>query len=447
MCAKTAVSDMNHEGITGGTVAFHTLGCKLNFAETSTIGQALGERGFRRVTDAERPDVVVVNTCSVTEEADKKCRQLIRRIARENPDALIVVTGCYAQLKGNEVAQMEGVGIVVGAERKMRITEMVEQWMEERRQRIEVTPYRDISSFGASCSRGDRTRYFLKVQDGCDYWCSYCTIPAARGRSRSGSVSSIVEQARKVAAEGGKEIIITGVNIGDYGRGTDSRLIDLIGELDRVDGIERYRISSIEPNLLSDEIIEMVARSRHFMPHFHIPLQCGSDEVLHLMRRRYDTDLFARRIAHIKRVMPDAFIGVDLIVGMRGETDEFFEQSYRFCASLPIAKLHVFPYSERPGTAALSIEPAVEPREKARRVGKMMQLSDAKLREFATRFIRSTRPVLWEQPREGQPMHGFTDNYLRCVAPYQPELINTITPARLVALTGDDSTVSAIPTI
>lgn len=439
---------MSQQGIVNLSVAYHTLGCKLNFAETSTIARVLGERGFRVASAADSPDVVVVNTCSVTDLADKKGRQLLRRLHRENPDALIVAIGCYAQLKPAEVAAIEGVDIVVGAEHKMQLADYIDSHLADRRQQlVEVTPYRDIRTFGPSCARGDRTRYFLKVQDGCDYWCSYCTIPAARGRSRSGSITDLVKQAEAVAAEGGKEIIITGVNIGEYGHDAGTNLLRLITELDRVEGIERFRISSIEPNLLSDDIIEMVAASRRFMPHFHIPLQCGSDEVLRLMRRRYDTALFAQRVAHIKRVMPDAFIGVDVIVGMRGETSELFEQSLRFCAELPISKLHVFPYSERPGTAALAIEPAVEQREKTRRSHLMLKLSDDKLRSFTARYLGTARPVLWEQPAEGQPMHGFTDNYLRCVAPCRPELINTITPARLQAVADEEHTVTAAPEV
>lgn len=427
----------------GGTVEFHTLGCKLNFAETSTIGKILADKGFRRATAGETPDIVVVNTCSVTELADKKCRQTIRHLINKYPEALMIVTGCYAQLKGNEIAAIPGVGIVLGSEQKLEIAQYLDQWLENRQPNVVITPSKDIRRFSPSCSRGDRTRYFLKVQDGCDYYCSYCTIPIARGRSRSGSISSLVEQARDVAADGGKEIILTGVNIGDFGKGTDETFFDLIKALDEVDGIERYRISSIEPNLLTDEIIEWVAASKRFMPHFHIPLQCGSDAVLKVMRRHYDTALFASKVKKIKEVMPHAFIGVDLIVGMRGETDECFTESYNFCASLDISKLHVFPYSERPGTRALEIEYVVTPKEKSVRTHKMLKLSDEKQKQFTQRFIDTERRVLFEQPREGMPMHGFTDNYIKIESPYREEWINRIGTIKLNNMT-EDMSVNAI---
>lgn len=408
------------------TVEYHTLGCKLNFAETSTIGQILAERGFRRAATGEKPNIVVVNTCSVTELADKKCRQIIRKLIHQYPDALMVVTGCYAQLKSDEIAHIPGVGIVLGSEQKLEIATFIDKWLENHEPEVVVTPSKDISIFSPSCSRGDRTRYFLKVQDGCDYYCSYCTIPKARGRSRSGKIADLVEQARQVAREGGKEIILTGVNTGDFGKGTDETFFDLVKALDEVEGIERYRISSIEPNLLHDEIIEFVANSKRFMPHFHIPLQCGSDEVLKIMRRHYDTALFASKVAKIREVLPDAYIGVDLIVGMRGETDEYFEDSYNFCKSLDITKLHVFPYSERPGTLALRIDEVVDPKVKNIRTHRMLKLSDEKLKNFVNRFIGKERKVLFEQPKEGHPMHGFTDNYIRIETPYQHELINNI---------------------
>ena len=309
------------------TALFHTFGCKLNFSETSSVARMFSEKGIRRVQSGETPDIVVVNTCSVTDVADKKCRQAINRFARLYPEAVIVVTGCYAQLKSDEIAAIHGVDIVAGTDRKLELLDYLDRWLENRRTESYITPLTDIRKFDPSCSRGDRTRYFLKVQDGCDYWCSYCTIPKARGRSRSGTIESIVDQARQVAEEGGREIVLTGVNIGDFGKGRDDTFFDLIKALDNVDGIERYRISSIEPNLLTDEMIEWVASSRRFMPHFHIPLQAGSDEVLRLMRRHYDTALFRHRVERIREVMPHAFIGVDLIVGARGETDELFELS------------------------------------------------------------------------------------------------------------------------
>ena len=419
---------------------FHTLGCKLNFAETSTIARIFAERGIRRAQPGEVPDICVVNTCSVTELADKKCRQTIRRLANRYPDAVIVVTGCYAQLKKDEVAAIEGVDIVLGSEQKMEISAYLDRWLATRKPQVEVTPAKDIRAFSPSCSRGDRTRYFLKVQDGCDYFCSYCTIPFARGRSRSGSIESLVAQAREVAAEGGKEIVITGVNIGDFGKNTGESFIDLVRALDAVEGIERYRISSIEPDLLTDEIIDFCARSRAFMPHFHIPLQCGSDTVLRLMRRHYDSALFAHKVEMIKRLIPDAFIGVDLMVGTRGETEELFEESMRFVDGLDITRLHVFPYSERPGTLALrTIDHVVDQHTKSVRAGVMIALSDRKLRAFMQRYAGTVRPVLFEQPQPGMPMHGFTDNYIRVEVSNAPEaLVNTVANVRLLSISPDD---------
>ena len=410
----------------GGTVEYHTLGCKLNFAETSTIGQILSDRGFSRAQSGDVPDIVVVNTCSVTELADKKCRQTIRRLVKKYPDALMIVTGCYAQLKGDEIAGIPGVDIVLGSEQKLEIARYLDEWLEHREPKVAITPSKDIRLFSHSCSRGDRTRYFLKVQDGCDYYCSYCTIPIARGRSRCDSVESLVADARRVADEGGKEIIITGVNIGDYGKHIGASFFDLVSALDQVEGIERYRISSIEPDLLSDEVISLVAESKRFMPHFHIPLQCGSDEVVRIMRRHYDTALFASKIEQIRKVIPDAFIGVDLIVGMRGETEKLFEESYEFCRSLDISRLHVFPYSERPGTLALRIDHVVDPREKSLRAHRMLRLSDEMLARFTARFVGTERKVLFEQPRKGYPMHGFTDNYLKVEVPCDASRVNTI---------------------
>ena len=419
---------------------FHTLGCKLNFAETSTIARIFAERGIRRAQPGEVPDICVVNTCSVTELADKKCRQTIRRLAHRYPDAVIVVTGCYAQLKKDEVAAIDGVDIVLGSEQKMEISAYLDRWLATRKPQVEVTPAKDIRAFSPSCSRGDRTRYFLKVQDGCDYFCSYCTIPFARGRSRSGSIESLVAQAREVVAEGGKEIVITGVNIGDFGKNTGESFIDLVRALDAVEGIERYRISSIEPDLLTDESIDFCARSRTFMPHFHIPLQCGSDTVLRLMRRHYDSALFAHKVEMIKRLIPDAFIGVDLMVGTRGETEELFEESRRFVDGLDITRLHVFPYSERPGTLALrTIDHVVDQHTKSVRAGKMIALSDRKLRAFMQQYAGTVRPVLFEQPQPGMPMHGFTDNYIRVEVSDAPEaLVNTVANVRLLSISPDD---------
>jgi threonylcarbamoyladenosine tRNA methylthiotransferase MtaB len=397
----------------------------------------------RRVTGDEVPDIIVINSCSVTEVADKKCRQTIRSFNRRYPDAAIVVTGCYAQLKSEEIAKLHGVAIVAGSDKKLEIVEFVKQWRQDRTKRTIVTASKDITTFMPSCSRGERTRFFLKVQDGCDYWCSYCTIPKARGRSRSGSIADIVEQARQAALQGGREIVITGVNIGDFGKGRDDNFFDLIKALDEVPGIERYRISSIEPNLLTDEIIEWCATSKHFMPHFHIPLQSGSDTVLKLMRRHYDTALFRRKIEKVRQVMPDAFIGVDLIVGARGETEECFEESRRFIESLDISRLHVFVYSERPGTRALEIEHAVDPAEKNRRAHVMLEISDQKLRQFTERFIGTERPALLEHPRAGHPMSGFTDNYLKIEIDAPQELDNHIVNVRLDSISDDNEHVKA----
>ena len=426
------------------TVQFHTLGCKLNFSESATMERLLAEHGIRRAAKGEEPDICVVNTCSVTELADKKCRQAIRKLVSSHPGALVIVTGCYAQLKSGDVAGIDGVDIVMGNDKKNEIIDHIERWKRERSLQVDVNGFKELLTFSPSCSRGDRTRYFLKVQDGCDYFCTYCTIPFARGRSRSGTISSLVGQAREAAAEGGKEIVITGVNIGDFGKNTGERFIDLVKALDAVDGIERYRISSIEPDLLDDEIIDFVAGSRRFMPHFHIPLQSGSDEVLKLMHRHYDTALYARKIDKIRTVIPDAFVGVDLIVGARGETGELFEQSYRFVESLDVSRLHVFPYSERPGTVALRIEHVVDKHEKDERVARMLRLSDDKLRRFTSRFIGTRRPVLMEHSvKDGKTMHGFTDNYLRVEVPCDDSLANKIVDVRLESIGDDVETVKA----
>ena len=415
--------------------AFHTLGCKLNFSETSTIGKMLAERGVARAAEGERPDLIVVNTCSVTEMADKKGRQLLRRLAREWPEATIVATGCYAQLKPTEVAAIEGVDMVLGSNEKLLITQFLDRWLAERQQIVEVTPFTEIREFRPSCERGDRTRYFLKVQDGCDYFCTYCTIPYARGRSRSGKIADIVAIAEEAAAEGAKEIVITGVNIGDFGRDTGEKLLDLLKALEGAEGVERYRISSIEPNLLTEEIIRWISGESHkFMPHFHIPLQSGSDAVLRLMNRRYDTTLFASRIEMIRRLIPDAFIGVDVIAGARGETEEEWERSYEFIRSLPVTRLHVFPYSERPGTKALSIGYNVDPHERHLRAAKLAALSDEKHAAFINSHIGEEASVLWEHPgHQDAPMHGFTENYIRIEAPFDPEAINRVTEVKITA--------------
>lgn len=419
------------------TAVYYTLGCKLNFSETSTIGKILREAGVRTARKGERADICVVNTCSVTEMADKKCRQAIHRLVKQHPGAFVVVTGCYAQLKPGDVAKIEGVDVVLGAEQKKDLLQYLGDLQKHEAGEAYTTAAKDIRSFAPSCSRGDRTRFFLKVQDGCDYFCSYCTIPFARGRSRNGTVASMVEQARQTVAEGGKEIVLTGVNIGDFGKTTGETFFDLVKALDEVEGIERYRISSIEPNLLTDEIIEFVSHSRRFMPHFHIPLQSGSDDVLKLMRRRYDTALFASKIKKIKEVMPDAFIGVDVIVGTRGETEEYFEDAYRFIAGLDVTQLHVFSYSERPGTQALKIDHVVAPEEKHKRSQRLLALSDEKTQAFYVRHIGQTMPVLMEKTKAGMPMHGFTANYIRVEVENDPSLDNKMVDVLLGELNED----------
>lgn len=425
---------------------FHTFGCKLNFAETSTVARMFAEEGITRVGPGDTPDVIVINTCSVTELADKKCRQAIRSFHRRYPGAAILVTGCYAQLKPSEVASLPGVAVVAGNDRKNRLPEFLHEFVNSRKPASDVVPTPKLLAFNPSCSQDDRTRHFLKIQDGCDYYCTYCTIPAARGRSRSGTIASIVAQAEKAAANGAKEIVITGVNIGDFGRRTadESGLIaidgpretflDLIRRLDTIEGIERYRISSIEPNLLTDEIIEFCASSRRFMPHFHIPLQSGSDEVLRLMHRHYDTALFRHKIERIRQLIPHAFIGVDLIAGARGETEEEFAKSRDFVESLPITRLHIFPYSERPGTKALEIGHVVSQQDKHRRVNELLHVSERKMEAFARQFLGTVRPVLLERGRPGEPMSGFTDNYLKVSVDAPHNLDNTIVPVRLLSL-------------
>ena len=420
-------------------VLFHTLGCKLNFAESSTIGQLLAERGVQPCGKDETPDICVINTCTVTEAANKKCRQEIRKLARRYPKAVIVVTGCYAQLNSREVADIEGVDIVAGNDQKAEIADFIENWYNNQEKQVEITPLKDLRSFIPSCSRGDRTRYFLKVQDGCNYYCSYCTIPRARGRSRSGKIGSLVEQAAEAARHGGKEIVITGVNIGDFGNDTGEHFIELLRQLDKVEGIERYRISSLEPDLLTEEVIDFVAHSQKFMPHFHIPLQSGSDEMLKLMRRHYNRRLFADKVNEIKRRMPDAFIGVDLITGMRGETPEIFEDSRAFVESLDITRLHVFSYSERPDTMALKIPYVVPASTKHSRTRRMMALSDKKLASFTARYLGTTRKVLLEHAVDADGlMKGFTDNYLRVAVPAINDLANCIVDVRLIEPLGHD---------
>lgn len=408
------------------TAAYYTLGCKLNFAETSALGRQLADAGITRVRKGQKADICVINTCSVTELADKKGRQTIRKAIQEHPEAFVVVTGCYAQLKPEDIANIEGVDLILGAEQKLDVIQYLDNLKKKEKSEIITSKTNRIKSFVPSVSADDRTRYFLKVQDGCDYFCSFCTIPYARGRSRNGFISDLVKQAEQVVREGGKEIVLTGVNIGDFGHTTGENFFDLVKALDDVEGVERYRISSIEPNLLTDEIVEFVAASKRFAPHFHIPLQAGSDAVLKLMKRRYDTALFRHKIEKINETMPNAFIGVDVIVGVRGETDEFFAEGMEFIDSLKISQLHVFTYSERPGTQALKIEHKVAPKVKQERSKALLDISDRKLAEFYESQKGKKLKVLFEHTKHGNKMHGFTENYVKLYADYNSSLINTV---------------------
>ena len=446
---------INSSAFQGKTAAYYTLGCKLNFSETSTFGKLLQEMGVRTAEKGEQADICLINTCSVTEVADHKCRQAIHRMVRQHPGAFVVVTGCYAQLEAEAVAGIEGVDLVLGSDEKAQLIQFLSEKLDQRGDWREVrgesndyaegTPYyikktKDIKSFAPSCSRGNRTRYFLKVQDGCDYFCTYCTIPYARGFSRNPTIASLVAQAEEAAQEGGKEIVLTGVNIGDFGKTTGEKFIDLVQALDRVEGISRYRISSLEPDLLSDELICFCAESRAFMPHFHIPLQSGSDTVLKLMHRHYDAKLFADKIHRIKALMPDAFIGVDVMVGCRGEMPECFEETYTFLNDLDVTQLHVFPYSERPGTSALSIPYVVSDKDKKLRSKRLLDLSDQKTEAFYRRHIGQEAEVLFEKATRGRAMHGFTRNYIRVeLSPKDavPELDNQLVKVRLGELTHD----------
>lgn len=394
--------------------------------------------------DGEKADICLINTCSVTEVADRKCRQAIRRMIKKNPGAFTVVTGCYAQLSPERICDIEGVDLVLGSNEKANLIGFLsEKWGSGNRESTyKVEKTRDIKSFAPSCSRGNRTRFWLKVQDGCNYYCTYCTIPFARGNSRNASIASLAEQARQVVSEGGREIVLTGVNIGDFGRTTGESFLDLVRTLDSIEGIERYRISSLEPDLISEELIEFCAGSRAFMPHFHIPLQSGSDEVLRLMRRHYDTKLFAEKIYKIKELMPDAFIGVDVMVGCRGETPECFEETYRLLESLPVTQLHVFPYSERPGTAALKIPYVVSDQDKHLRSQRLIELSNRKTEEFYTLYINKEVDVLFEKASRGKAMHGFTPNYVRVELPARmasDEYDNKIVRVRLGGFNHDKS--------
>jgi len=412
-------------------VALYTLGCKLNFAETSTIARSFAEAGFARVEIEHEPDVLVINTCSVTDHADKKCRNIVRRTMNANPKAFIAVIGCYAQLKPEEIAAIPGVDLVLGANEKFKLLDHLHDLSKKDSGKIVAAAIKETKEFVPSFSSGDRTRTFLKVQDGCNYFCAFCTIPLARGRSRSASIEDTLREARKAAEAGAKEIVLTGVNIGDFGTQHDENFLDLIQQLDEIEGIERFRISSIEPNLLSNEIIEFVAKSQKFVPHFHIPLQSGSDEVLKTMRRRYLTDLYADRISLIKTLMPDACIGVDVIVGFPGETEDHFQETYDFLVNLDISYLHVFTYSERANTTAVRIEEVVPMQVRQARNKQLRILSLKKKRAFYESQLGTTHSVLFEANEQEGKMHGFTENYVKIEADWDQKLVNRIAPVRL----------------
>ena len=429
----------------GKKAVYHTLGCKLNFSETSTFAKSLEEMGVVEAGKDEPADICLINTCSVTEVADHKCRQAIHKLVRQNPNAFVVVTGCYAQLETEKVSNIEGVNLVLGANEKANLIQFLsDAWGKEHQYHSVKT--KEIKTFQPSCSRGNRTRYFLKVQDGCNYFCTYCTIPYARGFSRNPSISSLVEQATKAAGEGGKEIVLTGVNIGEFGENSDESFLDLVKALDNVRGIERFRISSLEPDLMGDDLIEYCAGSRAFMPHFHIPLQSGSDKVLKLMHRRYDKDLFRRKVELIKKLMPDAFIGVDAMVGCRGEEPELLDECYDFLKALDVTQLHVFPYGERPGTLALKIPYIVSDTEKKRRSKLLLDLSEEKRLAFYESHIGTLADVLFEKSNRGRAMHGFTRNYIRVELPAsiaRESYDNQIIKVRLKGFNHDKSALKA----
>ncbi len=412
-------------------VSFHTLGCKLNFSESSTLARQFERGGYRRVEPSEATDVAVINSCSVTEHADKKCRNIIRKIHRRNPNAIIAVTGCYAQLKPDEIAAIDGVDIVLSNNHKGDLYQRVVELQERGKTEVYSCSVDELTRFFAAYSSADRTRSFLKVQDGCDYKCAYCTIHYARGASRNIPIAEIVAEAEEIAAAGQREIVITGVNTGDFGRTTGEKFIDLLKALDRVKGIDRYRISSIEPNLITDEIIEFCAASPRFQPHFHIPLQSGSTRILGLMRRRYTAERYRDRIAKIRSLMPDAFIGIDVIVGFPGEGEEEFMETYRLLEQVEASFIHIFPFSERPGTPAVTMPNKVQSSISTARVARLEELCSRLHNAFATKFLGTEREVLFESTDRNGLMYGYTDNYLRVAAPYQTSKINTICRVKL----------------
>lgn len=418
-------------------VAFYTLGCKLNFSETSTIARLFEQRGYQRVEFTDTPDIFVINTCSVTENADKKCKKIVREARKVSPDAYVTIVGCYAQLKPQEIAEIPGVDAVLGAAEKFRLLDILDGFEKKSTPVVHHSHISEAKDYYCSFSQNDRTRTFLKVQDGCNYSCSFCTIPLARGDSRSDSIENVVATARQIARTDVKEVVLTGVNIGDFGLQNGvrkERFLDLIKALDQVDGIERFRISSIEPNLLTDEVIEFVACSQKFVPHFHIPLQSGSNKILQLMRRRYKRELYAERVARIKSLMPQCCIGVDVIIGFPGETEEDFLDTYQFLNELDISYLHVFTYSERANTRAISMPDAVPMNERSKRSQMLHILSDKKRRHFYEQQIGQTATVLFEDDVENDRMHGFTENYVRVTAKYDPVLINELKTVRLTGI-------------
>jgi len=410
----------------GKKAAFYTLGCKLNFSETSSIAGSLKEVGFERVEFEDKADLYVINTCSVTNQGDKASRHIIRQAVKQNPQAMVVVVGCYSQLKPDEAGNIEGVDLVLGTQEKFLLPAYLGNLSKRSTTEIKTTRLADIKNYHKAFSWGDRTRSFLKIQDGCDYYCSFCTIPYARGRSRNDSIANTISEAGKAVAKGYKEVVLTGVNIGDFGKTTGENFLELLNGLEKVEGLHRLRLGSIEPNLLKDEIIELVADSEVIMPHFHIPLQSGSDEVLSLMKRKYATGLFERRITKIREIVPHAFIGVDVIAGTNGETETLFQESYDFINSLEISQLHAFTYSERSGTQALKIPWKVDMEDRKRRTQMYINLSEKKLRAFYQKNIGTEQTVLFESQKKGDNMYGFTENYIKVEAPFQEELINKL---------------------
>lgn len=418
----------------GKKAAFYTLGCKLNFSETSTIAGSFKEVGFERVEFEEKADVYVINTCSVTNQGDKESRNIIRRAVKNNPDAMVIVVGCYSQLKPDEVGHIEGVDMVLGTQEKFLIPAYLGDLKKKETTEIKTTRLADIKSYHKAFSWGDRTRSFLKIQDGCDYYCSFCTIPFARGKSRNDNIANTVAEAKKAVVKGFKEVILTGVNIGDFGKSTGENFLDLLKSLEKVDGLQRLRLGSIEPNLLKDEIIELVAGSKVIMPHFHIPLQSGSDEILSLMKRKYSTDLFAKRVQRIREIVPHAFIGVDVIAGTNGETEEHFKESYDFINALEISQLHPFTYSERSGTQALKIPWKVEIEDRKRRTQMYINLSEKKLRAFYEKHLETNQNVLFEEQFKKEKTLGFTENYIKVEVSYNEELVNQVKKVKLKSI-------------